>query len=253
MHFINTCMIIHKMLPQIESKLKTQSRIQKQSNLITKLPAITEEIKSCTKINNDDKIQSPRTDFKFLKQNMFCIVIKSGNITRSYKHGTDEWFKECEYYNGTTNIKRQVVVSQGKLYGFGIERDGVKIWKTKVVTQYYENKKLKSIETFCGNANDNKNDILCGKQYYYRENGNRLRTLKYDCRFESNHKYYKKIISEGLHGLQYNYYENGKKESIESYYYGKKHNWQNFYDGKGKLIKQEIWYDGKLSNVFDYN
>ena len=36
-----------------------------------------------------------------------------------------------------------------------------------------------SIEIVGGEANTDRSDILCGKQYYYRENGSREKILNY--------------------------------------------------------------------------
>lgn len=236
------------MLPKINDNTATLTRVQ---NVDTH-----KSLKNHISKNTLPKLEkSKELNFKFEKQNLFGIVIKSQakNIMRSYKFGFSEWFKESEYYDiACTCLKKETVVSEGKYYGYLVTTNGIKIWKTKIIKQYYENKKLKSVETLCGNPNDSVEDFPCGKQYFYNEKGRRKKTLNYDCRFENDYNCYKKIVSEGLHGLQYFYNDNGKKEIIESYDLGKKHGWQNFYNDKSKLYKQEIWYNGTLSNTFVY-
>lgn len=195
-------------------------------------------------------LSTQELNFKFAKHNFFWIEIQSGDIVRRYKHGASEWYKEYEYYPNSTILKKEISVSNGKFYGFIVEKQGIKMWKTKVIKQYYSNGKIKSVETVCGNSNDPDNDIFCGKQYYYQENGNRLKILNYYVKTECGENYYNNIISEGLHGIQYFYHQNNKIASEDVYFLGVKHGWCYLFDTKGKMIEKQIWHNGIMSNNF---
>jgi hypothetical protein len=190
----------------------------------------------------------------YVRLGLFNIKIKGENVTRFYKHNSKVWFKEIQYYEGTKQIKQITEVGKfnlfHKLNGFCVVDGKMIIFVNKKIKKYYQNGKIKSIELVGGEPNNDECDVLCGKQYYYRENGSREKILNYCYTRDYKVNEYNIIKSEGLHGVQLYYYDNNKIQSNEVYFLGSKHGWQFLYDKNGKLIEKQIFYDGRLSNVF---
>lgn len=196
-----------------------------------------------------------RNKHRIIKLSYFGIEIKCQNIVRYYKHKSKEWYKEIEYYEGTRKIKQIIDVGIftffRNVYGFYLNGDEMVMWLTKKITKYWKNGKVMSIEIVGGEPNTNRSDMLCGKQYYYRENGSREKTLNYHFSKISVLNGCNIMESEGLHGRQLHYHDNNKIASDELYLLGEKHGWQLFYDDKGKLVKKQYFNEGQLLNSID--
>lgn len=190
-----------------------------------------------------------------IKISFFHVKIKNKNFTRFYKHGSDHWYKEIEYYEGTKNTKQITEIGKFSIFhdlsGFCVVDNQMTVFVNKRIKKYYPNKKIKSIEIMGGEPNSNKCDVLCGKQYYYNKNGSRDKILNYHYTRETKTNSYNIIKSEGLHGEQKCFYDNGNIFSKEFYFLGVKHGWQYYYCRKGRAFRKEIYYSGKLSNIFE--
>lgn len=184
------------------------------------------------------------------------VKVKIGDITRFYKHGSKIWYKEIMYYEGTRKIKQITEIGGFTLFknlgGFCVVDGKMIVYVNKKIKQYYLNGKIKSIETVGGEPNSNTCDVLCGTQYYYRENGSREKILNYHYTRDCKSNAYNIITSEGLHGVQKYFHENNKISSNEIYFFGSKYGWQFMYDKNGKLIEKQIFYSGRLSNTFTF-
>lgn len=189
-----------------------------------------------------------------IRMRLFDVKVKTENITRFYKHKSKTWHKEIQYYEGTRQIKQITEIGKFNFFhnlnGFCIVGDKMIIFVNKRIKQYYLNGKIKSIEIMGGEPNNNDCDVLCGKQYYYRENGSREKILNYyyTRNFELNS--YNIVTSEGLHGVQKYFHDNNKIASNELYFLGSKHGWQCVYDKTGTQIERQIFYNNKMSNKF---